>query len=87
VTSPKLLPEQTFPYLTVIPDRRPVQKVHRNIGQAKNAVSYRDSFYTGIPCDIQVYEWKRDHWTLLWDIPAGTKSSQMPWKIKEQDNA
>lgn len=28
------------PYLTMIPDRIPYQKTHRNLGEAKNAVAY-----------------------------------------------
>lgn len=79
----KLLPVQTFPYLTVIPDRIPQQKVHKNIGQAKNAVSYRASLHykRGIPNDCQVYEWKDSQWVILWDIPAGTEVDEMPWNL------
>ena len=84
MTDQKLLPVQSFPYLTVAPDRRPQQKVHKNIGQAKNAISYRASmtYKRALPKDCQIYEWKNDKWTLLWDIPAGTRVDDMPWNKK-----
>jgi hypothetical protein len=79
------MPVKSFPYLTVIPDRRPVQKVHTGLGQAKNAILFRD-YGRGIPRDCQVYEWSNEGWTLLWDIPAGATRDEMPWNVKEVSN-
>lgn len=68
------------PYLTVIPDRRPKQKTHANLGQAKNAIQYRmRSNVTYI--DMAVYEWKNDEWSLLWEIPKGTGKDDLPWNL------
>lgn len=79
-----LKPAISTPYLSVCPDRRPQQKVHTNLGHAKNAVAYRDNWGRGLADDCQIYEWHEDSWSLLYDVPAGTRSRNMPWHDQEK---
>jgi hypothetical protein len=76
---PRLSPARATPYLTVIPDRLPKQKVHASLGHAKNAINYRDQWRTGIPSDCVIFEWKDDAWQVLYEIPKGTHGGDMPW--------
>jgi len=79
---PRLSPIKATPYLSVIPDRHPRQKVHANLGHAKNAVIYRDQWRRGIPEDCVIFEWKNDQWQVLYEIPKGTRGDAMPWQVK-----
>ena len=73
-------PPATTPYLTEIPDRAPLQKVHTDLGQAKKAILYRlSSERLTQPCKI--YRWGKSGWELLWDIKEGTKREEMPWLV------
>lgn len=70
------------PYITVIPNRRPVVKVHPNLKQARMALSYRVNEYSNgfyrTPVDMWLYEWQYDGgWKELLFIPKGTYT--MPW--------
>ena len=72
------------PYLTVIPDRSPRQKVHTDVQQARKAILYRvggnaDTLKVG----CKVYKWTAQGWETLWDIPAGTDRKAMPWLVTE----
>lgn len=79
-----LQPAQATPYLTVIPDRLPKQKVHTNLGHAKNAINYRtDAWGQGTPSECLLYEWKDDEWQLLYRVPAGTSKKNLPWNKAE----
>jgi hypothetical protein len=79
-----LKPAISTPYLSVCPDRSPRQKVHTNLGHAKNAVAYRDQWGHGLHAACQIYEWKDNEWSLLYDVPAGTRSNNMPWHDQEK---
>lgn len=68
------------PYLSIIPTRRPMQKTHTNIGHAKNAVNGKLG-YRGAECDMQVFEFKNDGWSLLYDIKKG--DIEPPWRAGE----
>lgn len=70
---------QIKPHLTVIPDRLPGTKMHASLRSAKAAVSYHAHY--GTRSDMWVYEYAGDGWELLWDIPKGTPSSELPWKV------
>jgi hypothetical protein len=67
------------PYLTIIPNRIPQQKTHTSLGNAKNAISYKVE-RNGTQWDMAVYEWVDGEWSLLWDIPEGTKEHELPWR-------
>lgn len=70
------------PYLSIIPTRRPMQKTHANIGHAKNAVNGKIASYSrGAECDMQIFEFKDDGWSLLYDIKKG--DIEPPWREGE----
>jgi hypothetical protein len=69
-TKPKI-----FPYLTVIEDRNPVQKMHATLGHAKNAFSFEE-WYGGRYG--QMYEYKDGDWVLLYDIPKPEIVEEIP---------
>lgn len=61
--SPNLSPTpKATPYLTIIPDRSPVQKTHTSLGHAKNALTY-DKRREGT-----LWEWKDGEWSLLYTV-------------------
>lgn len=65
----RLIPPVSTPYLTVILDRRPVQKVHTKLAHAKLAFDQFEGggLYPGRWGKI--YEQKDGEWVLLYDIP------------------
>lgn len=63
MTNPNLIP-QVKPYLTIIESRRPIQKMHTNIGHAKNAFLY-DEHRGGT-----MWEWKDGEWVLLYTVTS-----------------
>lgn len=72
------------PYLTVIPDRSPLQKVHTDLAQARKAILYRvggNADTLKVAC--KVYKWTARGWETLWDIPEGTDRKDMPWLATE----
>lgn len=80
MTKPNLIPK-VKPYLTIIEDRRPVQKMHSSLGHAKNAFTF-DRSRAGT-----LWEWKDGDWSLLHTITrkrtntdyySGWKQS-IPW--------
>jgi hypothetical protein len=84
VTGPTLQPAiKVYPFLTVIPNRHPAQKLHTSLGHAKNAVHARmfyvrnGGYATTVP--IQLYKYENDDWVLLYDIPSGTRKDDLPW--------
>lgn len=63
--NPSLSPTpRATPYLTIIPDRSPVQKVHTSLGHAKNALTY-DKRREGT-----LWEWNTEQgaWELLYTV-------------------
>lgn len=82
-------PITVHPYATVIPGRWPVQKTHRTIGQAHNAVANAfmqgdHSGRNGVWKDIYVYEFDQalGKWFEIEHYPVGTKKSDLPWRKK-----
>lgn len=74
-------PQPKFmPYLSIIPNRRPEQKTHTNIGHAKNAVNDKLG-YRGASCDMQIFEYRDNGWELLYDIKKG--DLEPPWRKGE----
>ena len=79
-------PYQMYPYLTDVPLRRPRQKLHENLGHAKNsvAVMYGYDYDTGQRTvrGGQIYEWNPLHsqWELIYDVAYETPSDKLPWK-------
>jgi hypothetical protein len=67
-------PVKSFPYLTIIPTRSPMQKAHTNIGHAKNALTGANEDSHGVKG--QMYEWKDDAWRLLYTV---TVEDPKPW--------
>ena len=80
-TVSSLRPEQPGrPYLTVIPDRTPREKVYTRLSHARAAISGR--YY--MPRGAALYEWNEDanDWTLLFEVPPGERIArgQFPWQ-------
>ena len=74
-----LAPEVGSPYLSVVPDRSPRRKAHPTLGQAKNALQYRRSYYhDGYSVDIAIYEYRDNAWHLLYEVAKGEKVA--PWE-------
>lgn len=80
-------PQPTF--LTYISDRTPEYKHHKNLGQAKNAVSYGGYRWTR---GGQIWEWQdtsaleeydKFEWVLLYDIKRGTPQDDLPWNAEK----
>lgn len=69
---------EIMPYLTIIPDRVPRQKVHVNLGQTKKAVLFRLRNET-LSTPVKAYRWTDSGWELMWDIAEGTTREGMPW--------
>lgn len=69
-----------MPYLSIIPDRRPIQKLHANVGHAKNAINGRGGPH-GALVPMQVYEYVDNDWVLLYDIKKG--DVEPPWRAGE----
>lgn len=90
----QFLAPSAYPYLTICPSRRPVQKLHTAIGHAKAAVqaqmiSHRlgerrpNVTYTKRAThDMEIYEYGETGPELLYSIPAGTLTEDLPWKAK-----
>lgn len=83
-TTPTVNPQpKVQPYLTIIPTRRPVQKLHANLGHAKNAINnacynYSNKAYD----DLELWQWSAEGgWELLHFIKAGTGRGQLPWVV------
>lgn len=78
---PELIKPPATPYLTVIPGRRPEQKVHKRLSDAKNAfdtprandkikVPYGALYYNQHTHGWgQLYEWVDGEWSLLLEVP------------------
>lgn len=72
------------PYMTVIPERWPRQKLHSTIGQAKAAATTPGHRYVGrdqVAKDVAIYEWNSstEEWDLLYELHTG---DFMPWRKK-----
>ena len=83
MTDLSIRPEQNpKPYMTVIPERNPRQKLHGTIGQAKAAATTPGRIYAPrdyAKKDVAIYEWnsETESWDLLYEIRAGEK---LPWR-------
>jgi len=64
-----------FLYTTHIQNRRPIDKFHTNIGHAKNAVNSHNGGTIRSLIDGE--------WSTLYDVPYGTDSRRMPWRIEK----
>lgn len=88
-STPKLITPKIQPYLTIIPSRRPKQKLHSTRGHAKLAIvnAVQCNGYWGqvkrSPSDIEAFEWKDGEWAPLWSLPQG-EFDVYPW---EQEDA
>lgn len=70
------------PFLTIIPSREPREKVHLNIGHAKNAVSQKVHYTRGAWTDMAIFRQNDGEWQLLYAIDEGTQYEGVPW-VKE----
>lgn len=71
---PTLYPKPIItPYLTIIPNRRPVQKLHVGLGHAKNALTYDSSKYGTL------WEMIDGEWKLLYTVEKG-ETWNPPWR-------
>ncbi len=70
--------EKLTPYLSVIPRRHPMKKIHMTLGHARAAIS--TSGYGRSTDACQIYEYTTSGWQLLHDVPRGTAFTELPWK-------
>lgn len=84
-------PVKATPYLTVIPDRFPRQKVHAKRGHAHAALSQRVSSFRmddgngytyRLHASAALYEFRDGDWRLLWEGKRGDVIDRgaPPWK-------
>lgn len=64
-------PSTSFPYLTRVPGRNRLEKLHTNLGAAKNAIN-------GTRGPGKIYKWVDGDWTLLYDETGYPYS----WQVK-----
>lgn len=70
-------------YMTVIPSRRPKEKLHKSLGHVKNALNGKFySYARGAYEDMQAYEWIDNAWVLLYDVKEG--DAEPPWREGER---
>jgi hypothetical protein len=69
-----------YPYMTDVPGRNIKVKVHKTIGQAKNAILGSHPRDTAL-----IYQWDSvaDAWAVLFEVEPGTPKDQMPWVAQE----
>lgn len=69
------LPAQpkVFPFLTIVNERTPKQKMHTALGHAKSAFW---DFSNGQHRTGQLYKWSGGGWELLYEIPKQTETYQ-----------
>lgn len=81
-TPPK--PPKVPPYLSYVRSRRESYKTHTNIGHAKNAIGFfiNDNVGGKVRENLFVWEIKNGEYELLWNIPAGTLNTELPWDMK-----
>lgn len=88
---PELPPYQMFipKFLTYVPGRDVSRKYrgfkqHGRIGDAKNAINQALSNYgyrgSGHRMGIWEFNFSTNEWVQLYDIPAGTRASELPWR-------
>lgn len=71
-----------FDYMTVIPGRRVQTKVHRTLGQAKNAI-----LGVGRRCGTSsLYERHGTQWVPLYTIDKDVPDGDMPWKTEGRES-
>ncbi|CAM5406155.1 hypothetical protein ACTFBT_01060 [Streptomyces microflavus] len=68
------------PFASIVPDRRPVVKVHAGIGLAKLAVGYEE--FKGARGG-EIYGRTADGWELLYRVESGTQFEDLPWRKEE----
>lgn len=71
-----------MPYLTIIPSRRPMQKLHTNIGHAKNAINGKIGAYRGgAECDMELLEHQDGGWVVIYEVNKGDRVA--PWQVEK----
>lgn len=77
-------PPKIPPYLSYVGGRRENFKTHNNIGHVKNAIGHFISDREGgiVGQDLFVWEVKNGEYEIMWNIPAGTKNTELPWAMK-----
>lgn len=90
---PKPLPiAATKQFLSRIPSRHPVDKIHKQVNHAKSAVNNFFNGYKGYDmrrkdrwehtgCEMEIYELVDGAWSLLYTIKRG--DVELPWKEGE----
>lgn len=66
------------PYLTIVPNRTPREKVHKNLGLAKGAISHHTAY--GSYYEFVMYKFVDGRWVRILTVPRGTKSEDLPWR-------
>jgi hypothetical protein len=75
------------PYVSIVPSRRPVVKVHRTLGLAKIAVAYGVTYFDPSTRSVrekvrggEIHQQVGERWELLYRVEADTPAAEMPWK-------
>lgn len=76
MSAPPTVQASVHGYATHIPDRRPVFKTHKGVGQAKNAVI--NKMYGGARFDMVIYRLEGGEYRPLIQIDAGQKRDEIP---------
>lgn len=76
MTAPTAVPAPVHEYATHIPDRRPVFKPHKTVGQAKNAVI--NKMHGGARHDMVIYRLEDGEYRPWLRIGAGQKREDIP---------
>jgi hypothetical protein len=77
------------PYVSIVPDRTPVVKVHRSLSLAKRAIGdrYFMDFSSGrtryLARGGEIYGRSAEGWELLYRVEARTPLDALPWKREE----
>ena len=76
----ELSPVNITPFMTVIPTRRPKNKLHTSRAQARGAISYQIPWSSGARVDMELHEFIDGKWVLIEDVPKGTKYQDLSWR-------
>lgn len=72
-----------YQYATFVEDRRPQFKIHRTVGLAHGAVSYRTTqtqYQVTMTANCAVYRRVDDEWRILYSFKRGATLRCLPWQ-------
>lgn len=75
-----------YQFATFVSDRRPQFKIHRTLGQAHGAISYRTrtaNYRVTVVADCAVYRRVADEWQIVYAFNRGSVWRCLPWQKDE----